>query len=109
VDASKSVVAHGSHKDLGSDKEKQIRLRSGRESDKDQLMGILKTCYKKANSKDSIFELLTYCGVKNYVRGGKISGVNFEDKKFRLKGVGFLGLPLKSNNNWLTNIRLLTS
>ncbi len=86
---SKSVVSHGTKKTITSDKENQIKLRSGRESDKDQLLAIMKTCYKKANSKESFFELLAECGIKNYVRGGKISGVVFQERKFRLKGIGF--------------------
>jgi len=86
---SNSVVGHGSNQQVKKDKEVQIKLRSGRESDKDQLLGILKTCYKKANSKETFFELLAECGVKNYERGGKISGVIFQDRKFRLKKLGF--------------------
>lgn len=85
----KSVVSHGNSKSLKSDKETQDKLRSGRESDKEQLLGILKTCYKKAKSKKSFFELLAECGVKNYKRGGKISGVVFQDRKFRLNRLGF--------------------
>jgi Relaxase/Mobilisation nuclease domain len=85
---SKSIVRHGSHNKLKNDKEIQFKLRSGRESDKEQLLGILKTCYKNANSKETFFELLAECGVKNYERGGKMSGVVFQDRKFRLWKLG---------------------
>jgi len=85
----KSVVIHGKSRILKNDKEVQFKLRSGRESDKEQLLGILKTCYKKANSKETFFELLAECGVKNYERGGRVSGVVFQERKFRLKSLGY--------------------
>jgi hypothetical protein len=87
---SKSVVRHGSKKSPAlSDKEFQLKLRTGRETNKETLIGILKTCYKKANSKESFFELAQECGLEIYSRGGRISGVHFANKKFRLKRIGF--------------------
>jgi len=89
---SKSVVNHGKppkEQALLSEKEYQYKLRTGRATDKEQLIGMLKTCYKKANSKDDFFEMLKESGVKTYIRGGKISGVVFCNKKFRLKRLGF--------------------
>jgi len=92
----KSVVSHGKNTSLKNYKEVQYKNRSGREKDKDQLLGILKTCYKKANSKESFFKLLAECGVKNYERGGKISGIVFQDRKFRLKKLGYLDSRIDS-------------
>lgn len=87
---SKSVVQHGrKDKSVFTDREYQIKLRTGRETDKEQLIGMLKTCYKKANSKETFFHIINEAGLKTYVRGGKISGVVFRNKKFRLKGIGF--------------------
>src|SRR6266513_2152857 len=44
---SKSVVGHGKkEKSLLTDKEYQIKLRTGRETNKEQVIGMLKTCYK---------------------------------------------------------------
>lgn len=87
---SKSVVQHGKkEKSLLTDKEYQIKLRTGRETDKEQLIGMLKTCYKKANSKETFLQLLKECNLTPYERGGKTSGIVFNNKKFRLKGLGF--------------------
>lgn len=89
---SKSIVNHGSppkDKALLSEKEFQYKQRTGRATDKEQVIGMLKTCYKKANSRDSFFELLRESGLSTYVRGGRISGVIFKDRKFRLKTLGF--------------------
>lgn len=86
---SKSIVGHGKKVHALSDQEYQYKLRTGRATEKEQLIGILKTCYKKANSKESFFELLKECKLKIYERGGKISGVYFANKKFRFKRIGF--------------------
>jgi hypothetical protein len=87
---SKSVVHHGKReKSLLTDKEYQIKLRTGRETDKEQLIGMLKTCYKKANSRETFFQLVKECKLIPYKRGGKTSGIVFNNKKFRLKRLGF--------------------
>ena len=89
---SKSVVNHGKppkEQALLSEKEYQYKLRTGRATDKEQLIGMLKTCYKKANSKDDFFENLKESGLKTYIWGGKITGIVFCNKKFRLKRLGF--------------------
>lgn len=89
---SKSIVNHGKppkEKALLSEKEYQYKLRTGRATDKEQLIGILKTSYKKANSKETFFELLEESGLSTYIRGGKTSGVVFSGRKFRLKTLGF--------------------
>ena len=89
---SKSLVNHGNKKKeyaLLSEKEYQYKLRAGRATDKEQLIGMLKTCYKKANSKDDFFEMLKESELSTYIRGGRISGVIFKNKKFRLNRLGF--------------------
>ncbi len=89
---SNSIVAHGKteKKELAlSDTEYQIKRRTGRASEKERLVGILKTCYKKADCKESFFELLKECGLKIYSRGGKVSGVWFANRKFRFNRIGF--------------------
>jgi ferredoxin-fold anticodon binding domain-containing protein len=93
---SKSVVRHGrKDKSVLTDKEYQIKLRTGRETDKEKLIGMLKTCYKKANSKETFFHLLKECRLIPYERGGKTSGIIFNNKKFRLKSLGFTNERLK--------------
>jgi hypothetical protein len=99
---SKSIVQHGrKDKSVLTDKEYQIKLRTGRETDKEQLIGMLKTCYKKANSKDTFFHLLRECKLVPYERGGKTSGIIFKNKKFRLKGLGFTQQRLEELDNSL--------
>jgi hypothetical protein len=50
---------------------------------------MLKTCYNKAISKDAFFVKLKECVLTTYIRGGRISGIIFCEKKFRLKTIGF--------------------
>jgi hypothetical protein len=87
---SKSIVEHGKkEKSFTSDKEYQVKLRTGRETEKEKLLGILKTFYKKSDSKETFYKLLNECGLKTYERGGKTSGVIFGNYKFRFKRLGF--------------------
>lgn len=88
---SKSIVNHEKKvKALSvTDKEQKFKERTGRASDKELLIGMLKTCYKKAASKDNFYENLKESGLTTYIRGGKISGIIFNDKKFRINRLGF--------------------
>ncbi len=89
-EVSKSVVEHGKKsKNNLSEKEYKLKQRTGKETQKEQLIGMLKTCYKKAESKEDFYNKLKDCGIKTYERGGKISGVVFDDTKHRFKGLGF--------------------
>ncbi|NVN95463.1 MAG: relaxase/mobilization nuclease domain-containing protein [Bacteroidetes bacterium] len=97
---SKSLVNHGNEKKeyALSDKEYKYKERTGRASDKEQLIGMMKTCYKKADSKDDFYENLKACGLTTYIRGGKISGIVFNDKKFRINRLGFTDERLEELN-----------
>jgi len=87
---SKSVVEHGKkEKSLVSDKEYQLKLRTGRETEKEKLLGLLKACYRKSTSRESFYKMINECGLKTYDRGGKIRGVVYKDYKFRFKRLGF--------------------
>ncbi len=87
---SKSIVEHGKkEKSFISDKEYQVKLRTGRETEKEKLLGMLKTCYKKANSKEMFYQLLNECGLETYERGGKISGIAHGKYKFRFNRLGY--------------------
>ena len=89
---SKSIVNHGKppkEQALLSEKEYQYKQRTGRATDKEQVFGMIKTCYKKANSKETFFELLKEGGLPTYFRGGRIYGVVFNERKFRLGYFGF--------------------
>lgn len=87
---SKSVVAHGKKENgKASDREYNYKLRTGRDTQKEQVIGMLKTCYKKANSKDTFYQLINECGLKTYDRGGKTTGIIFGRNKFRFNRIGF--------------------
>lgn len=88
----KSVVNHGNSVKkvlVLPDKEYQIKRRTGRATDKENVIEILKDCYKKAKSPKDFFEMIREYWAEPYVRGGKISGVVFQGRKFRLKRIGF--------------------
>lgn len=82
----RSVVDHGKSK---KQREKGVVEIKHSEKDKLYLSGLLKTCYKKSNSIETFDSLLKESGLKTYVRGGKLSGVHYKEKKFRLKSLGF--------------------
>jgi hypothetical protein len=87
---SHSIVQHGKkEKSLESEQEYQYRRRTGRESDKSQVIGILKTSYKKALSKTDFFEMLHLPDVSTYSRRGKVTGVVYKGRKFRFNRLGF--------------------
>lgn len=101
----KSIVHHGKkEKSLTTEKEYQLKLRTGRDSSKEQLIVILKTCYKKADSRQMFFQLLNAAGLKTYQRGGKLTGVRFNSFKFRFKRLGDIN-ELINNLNDLFNKR----
>ena len=108
---SKSIVNHGKlPKDqaLLSEKEYQYKRRTGRATNKEQVIGMLKTCCKKANSKDNFFDMLNECGLSTYVRGGRISGVVYCNKKFRLNRLGFTDDKLQELNKTLKQSKELS-
>jgi len=87
---SKSVVEHGKRsKAISSEKEYQVKLRTGRESGKEHLISVLNSCYTKAKSKESFFQLLKQSGLTTYERGGKMTGVVHDNYKFRFSRLGF--------------------
>jgi len=108
---SKSIVNHGQQKKeyALSDKEQKFKERTGRATDKEQVFGMLKTCYKKANSKDDFFELLKESGLSTYIRGGRIYGVVFSERKYRLKTLGFAEESLQELNKTLEQTKELNS
>ncbi len=87
---SKSIVQHGKkEKSILTEKEYQFKLRTGRETNKEKIIGMLKTCYKKATSKETFLHLLKECNLKTYDRGGITTGLVFNNQKFRFKRLGF--------------------
>lgn len=109
---SKSIVAHGKKdKTVATDKEYWFKKRTGRETDKSLLIGILKTYYKKADSKETFLQQIKEGGLKIYERSGKINGVIYNKQKFRFSRLGFTDERLQyldrslSRNNDLKSLR----
>jgi hypothetical protein len=88
---SKSVVKHGVHpkEPALSDREYRYKMRTGGATKKEQIEVMIKTCYKSAISKEDFYSKINECGLATYIRGGKITGVIHENKKYRFKGLGF--------------------
>jgi len=87
---SRSTVQHGKgDRAAMSDAEYQIKRRTGRETNREVVMGMLKTCYKKADSKETFFQLMKESGIKTYERSGKVTGVVQDGIKFRFSRLGF--------------------
>jgi len=72
-----------------SGQDNQYSQRTGRATDKDQVFAMLKTCFKKADSKENFFENVKECGLTTYDRGNKTTGIIFGNRKFRFKRLGF--------------------
>jgi len=109
---SKSVVQHGKKRiAVYSQREYQMKLRTGRESNKDLISAMLKTCYKKANSIQTFYLLLKECGLKTYDRSGKTTGIIHGNMKYRFNKFGYTNERLnyleRSNirNQELTTLR----
>ncbi len=93
---SHSIVEHGGkNKSLVTEKEYQHKHRTGRESEKEKIIETLQTCYKKVFSKESFFELLNESGLSSYSRGGKVTGILYQGRKFRFSTLGFTDEKLK--------------
>ncbi len=72
-----------------SDKQYRLKSRTGRATNKELLSEMIEKCYKTAISKNDFYKKLKECGLQTYIRGGKISGVVFKEKKYRLNRLGF--------------------
>jgi hypothetical protein len=85
-----SIVAHGKSKGRTiSDAEYQYKLRTGRETNKEQLLSLLNTCYAQADSKEDFFKRLKDHDLATYMRSGKVTGVIHKNIKHRFKKLGF--------------------
>lgn len=106
----KSVVEHGKQdKSKITEKEYQYKLRTGRATEKEHVLGILKTCYKASVSKDDFFKKLIECNFKTYERGGKTAGLLFGNHKFRLSRLGFTEERLKRLNKTIARDKELNA
>jgi len=96
---SRSTPDHGKKGNLlRSDKEYQLKLRTGRASKKDQLIETLESCYRASCSTHDFYQRITQSGLKTYDRAGKTTGVILDNLKFRFNRLGFTPDRLKQLN-----------
>lgn len=85
---SRSPVEHGKGEVSISDADYRIKLRTGRESDKQKIVSILQSCHQRAKSKDEFFRLLKERGVETYSRAGRTTGIVYSKRRYRLSRLG---------------------
>lgn len=87
---SQSTVKHGRKQQAReTEKEYQLKKRSGKETNKKQITDILNDCYAKATSKTDFYAKVHQHGLTTYIRGGRVYGIAMNDIKYRFKGLGF--------------------
>lgn len=84
-----SIVKHGKDSKSLSDAEFQMKMRSDRLTDKEQVLEILNICFKNSKSKDDFFLKLKERGLTTYMRSSKLTGILFQNKKHRLARLGY--------------------
>ena len=70
-----------------SDKEFQLKKRTGKQSDKDIVRAILQECYQKSESKGNFFNRIAEQGIELYKYIEKTNGIKFNSRKFRFKSL----------------------
>lgn len=103
----KSVVGHGKKGVNVSDKEYQMKLRTGKETEREKIVVILETCFSQATSEKDFRSKINEAGLKTYERGGKISGIIYGKHKFRLSRLGLGKERIKQINKVLHRNREL--
>jgi len=113
---SKSIVNHGKTKDknqeagdIKNEKEFQFKLRTGRDTEKELIIGMLKTCYKMAISKEDFFLKLKECGLETYERSEKIAGIKKGNMKFRFNRLGFTEQRIEDLNKSFNRVKELSA
>jgi hypothetical protein len=87
---SNSIVSHArGGKPILSEREFQMKLRTGRNTEKENVIKELEACFKKAASRENLFQLLKKEGLEIYKRGNKITGIIHKNYKFRFSRLGF--------------------
>lgn len=86
-----SIVYHNERQkaEKKSDREYQLKKRTGKESDKDFLITELTTLFNKCTGFDSFVELVRSNGFICYEYRNKIKGVIYNGRKFRFSTLGF--------------------
>ncbi len=81
------IPAKPNQKEHKRDVEKTMEQK-GKISEKQHILKILETCYKKASSRQDFFQKLTSQNIKLYSRNGVITGIQSK-RKFRFKTLGY--------------------
>ncbi len=68
-----------------SEKESQLKKRTKQPSEKDVLFYKVQELFQKSNSIKELKQLLKQHNIKSYDRGGKLTGVFYGKRKYRLK------------------------
>lgn len=85
----RSAVEHGRKKSSRNrDKEKHLVRRTGKESKRERIAGIVAQCREQSSSQPEFDGLLKEQGIQTYVRSGAICGIIYEGRKYRYKTLG---------------------
>lgn len=96
---SKSLVAHDKKRKVRiTEKEYQQKLRTGRESNKEQVIKTIESCLNASFSKNDFYKKLKDSGLETYERSGKTTGVVFDKIKFRFARLGFTNERIEELN-----------
>ncbi|MBI4930848.1 MAG: hypothetical protein HY841_08815 [Bacteroidetes bacterium] len=83
-----------------------MKNRTGRASEKEILIQKINTCLAKVKSSEDFLKLLKENNLRPYERGGKLTGVWYENRKYRFKRLGIDGIgKMISREKGLENIR----
>lgn len=85
----RSVVRHGRNKKARTtDKEYQYKLRTGKQTKREEVFELVKSCSHGTPTQEEFFARLKECKLHTYVRGGKVYGVTYDGRKYRFKTIG---------------------
>ncbi|PCI19309.1 hypothetical protein COB64_04030 [Candidatus Wolfebacteria bacterium] len=86
----KSLENHGRGERVKiTDREYQLRQKTGRATHKEVLISLLERCYKEARCKDDFIRRIRTQGIETYDRNRVLAGVSYLGRKFRFKRLGF--------------------
>ncbi len=96
----RSVVRHGRKKKARvTDKEYQMKLRTGKKTTREEVIDLVSSFVAAATSQEDAHMRLHTSNLQMYQRGNKTSGIIYKGKKYRFKSLGFdlqkIGVPEK--------------
>jgi hypothetical protein len=96
----KSVVRHGrKSRSRITDKEYEYKARTGKQTKREEVLALIKSCSLNTPSQEEFFARLQRVQATPYERGRQITGIIYDNKKYRFKRLGIdlmrIGLPEK--------------